>query len=228
QLYYQIGLIGRRDLPFAPDPRGGFEMTLLRMIAFRPGASPGAGERGQGRSRATPGPGTAARSPVPATAAVRAAAGAMPAATGDVSAGAGGAPPATLSAAQWAALVDELDVAGLVRELASNCVFAGCVDGVFRLLLDPRCAQLRNARQERRLEQSLRVHFGSQLRLAIEVADAPAADTPMARQTRRAGELDSAAAQAIAEDPNVQAICARFDGRVESTRARTDPQSNRG
>ncbi|MCC7410898.1 MAG: DNA polymerase III subunit gamma/tau, partial [Gammaproteobacteria bacterium] len=42
QLYYQIGLIGRRDLPFAPDPRGGFEMTLLRMIAFRPGASPGA------------------------------------------------------------------------------------------------------------------------------------------------------------------------------------------
>ena len=36
QFYYQMGLIGRRDLPLAPDPRGGFEMVLLRMLAFRP------------------------------------------------------------------------------------------------------------------------------------------------------------------------------------------------
>jgi len=37
QLYYQIALIGRRDLPLAPEARGGFEMVLLRMIAFTPG-----------------------------------------------------------------------------------------------------------------------------------------------------------------------------------------------
>lgn len=37
QLFYQLGLHGRRDLPLAPDPRGGFEMALLRMLAFRPG-----------------------------------------------------------------------------------------------------------------------------------------------------------------------------------------------
>jgi len=36
QFYYQMGLIGRRDLPLAPDPRNGFEMVLLRMLAFRP------------------------------------------------------------------------------------------------------------------------------------------------------------------------------------------------
>jgi DNA polymerase-3 subunit gamma/tau len=40
QLYYQIGTLGRRELPWAPDPRSGLEMTLLRMLAFRPaGAS---------------------------------------------------------------------------------------------------------------------------------------------------------------------------------------------
>ncbi|MCW8927473.1 MAG: DNA polymerase III subunit gamma/tau, partial [Gammaproteobacteria bacterium] len=39
QLYYQIGIIGRRDLPLAPEPRSGFEMVLLRMLAFRPTAS---------------------------------------------------------------------------------------------------------------------------------------------------------------------------------------------
>ncbi len=36
QLFYQIALNGRRDLPLAPDPRSGFEMVLLRMLAFKP------------------------------------------------------------------------------------------------------------------------------------------------------------------------------------------------
>ncbi|WP_417791016.1 DNA polymerase III subunit gamma/tau [Stutzerimonas xanthomarina] len=42
QFYYQMGLIGRRDLPLAPDPRSGFEMVLLRMLAFRPADDEGA------------------------------------------------------------------------------------------------------------------------------------------------------------------------------------------
>lgn len=36
QLYYQIALTGRKDLPMVPQPREGLEMTLLRMLAFRP------------------------------------------------------------------------------------------------------------------------------------------------------------------------------------------------
>src|SRR5277367_2945665 len=40
QLYYQIALGGRRDLSMSPEPRMGFEMTLLRMLAFRPAAAP--------------------------------------------------------------------------------------------------------------------------------------------------------------------------------------------
>ena len=38
QLFYQIALLGRRDLPLAPEPRIGFEMALLRMLAFQPAA----------------------------------------------------------------------------------------------------------------------------------------------------------------------------------------------
>jgi DNA polymerase-3 subunit gamma/tau len=38
QLFYQIALNGKRDIGLAPDPRGGFEMILLRMLAFRPAA----------------------------------------------------------------------------------------------------------------------------------------------------------------------------------------------
>ncbi len=49
QLFYQIGLIGQRDLPLAPEPRVGFEMILLRMLAFRPVSL----ETGDGRVVAT-------------------------------------------------------------------------------------------------------------------------------------------------------------------------------
>jgi DNA polymerase-3 subunit gamma/tau len=54
QLWYQMALNGRRDLPLAPSPRAGFEMCVLRMLAFRPGeagagtaASAGTGNREQ-------------------------------------------------------------------------------------------------------------------------------------------------------------------------------------
>ena len=36
QLYYQIALIGKRDLPLATNHKNGFEMLMLRMLAFRP------------------------------------------------------------------------------------------------------------------------------------------------------------------------------------------------
>ena len=75
QLYYQMGIMSGRDLALAPDPRSGFEMALLRMLAFRPAAAPTSGAPGTGPARGAapltgtqPSPGTgAAQTPVPAT-----------------------------------------------------------------------------------------------------------------------------------------------------------------
>ncbi|MCA1925322.1 MAG: DNA polymerase III subunit gamma/tau, partial [Thiobacillus sp.] len=77
QLYYQIVLNGRRDLPFAPDEFAGFCMTLLRMLAFAPG--------GANLQRAAPGtipPAAAAAGP-----------GAQPVAASDARRAEGVAPP---------------------------------------------------------------------------------------------------------------------------------------
>src|SRR3569623_2759 len=52
QLLYQIGLIGRRDLPRAPSARSGFEMVLLRMLAFVPAAASAIAERDGGAAPA--------------------------------------------------------------------------------------------------------------------------------------------------------------------------------
>lgn len=86
QLWYQMALNGRRDLPLAPSPRAGFEMAVLRMLAFRPaaavppvpktvenaaGGAPGgnAAGGGAGSHEATPAP-AAVASASPAAAAV--------------------------------------------------------------------------------------------------------------------------------------------------------------
>ncbi|MBS3184102.1 DNA polymerase III subunit gamma/tau [Pseudomonas vlassakiae] len=72
QFYYQMGLIGRRDLPLAPDPRGGFEMVLLRMLAFRPADSDDAPKpvlKPVGISQATADPATTVAAPAVAVAA---------------------------------------------------------------------------------------------------------------------------------------------------------------
>ena len=50
QLWYQIGILGRRDLPYAPEPRAGLEMTLLRMLAFRPDPGDDGAPSGSGGS----------------------------------------------------------------------------------------------------------------------------------------------------------------------------------
>lgn len=39
QLYYQIALIGRRDLAITPNPQQGFEMIMLRLLAFKPASN---------------------------------------------------------------------------------------------------------------------------------------------------------------------------------------------
>ena len=52
QLWYQIGLIGRRDMPYAPNPQQSFEMTLIRMLAFKPDAGVDQAPRQQAGSAA--------------------------------------------------------------------------------------------------------------------------------------------------------------------------------
>src|SRR3989304_5212389 len=64
QLYYQIALHGRQDLPLAPDGYAGFTMSLLRMFAFRPDEDGGSGTgsgAGPAASAGVPGAGTSAR-----------------------------------------------------------------------------------------------------------------------------------------------------------------------
>ncbi|WP_018882338.1 MULTISPECIES: DNA polymerase III subunit gamma/tau [unclassified Thioalkalivibrio] len=97
QLAYQILVHGVRDLPYAPDARMGVEMTLLRLLAFRPEPVPGpAGEFGDTPPRRPAGPDGTAPAPSTRTASRASAASASPPATAagpTGGAGAASAPP---------------------------------------------------------------------------------------------------------------------------------------
>ncbi|WP_115553198.1 DNA polymerase III subunit gamma/tau [Xanthomonas arboricola] len=74
QLWYQMALNGRRDLYLAPSPRAGFEMAVLRMLAFRPAAAVPAGSSDDGRGASAGGGARASAAGVQAAAPVTAAA----------------------------------------------------------------------------------------------------------------------------------------------------------
>ena len=211
QLFYQIGLIGRRDLPLSPDPRGGFEMIMLRMLAFRP-APAGAVTIASTASRpaaaaAKPAaPRTAASPGVTAAAAPQTAA-AVPAAA---------QPKAAPVPAQndWAGIVAALNLRGIAQQLAANCALQKRDADVIYLTLDAAHSQLHSKQQEERLQQALQDHFGAPLRLVLKVG-APDNETPAQRAARETAERQQAAQQAIEQDPSVRALQDAFNARIQ-------------
>jgi DNA polymerase-3 subunit gamma/tau len=186
QLFYQTAILGRRDLALAPDPRTGFEMTLLRMLAFRP--ADGA------EARAT--------AALPALAPVQA----RPAAAAPA---AQAAPPDTAGALSWSGILNQLELTGAARQLASHCVLLGRERGVVRLALDPARPFVSTPAQQEKLAQALSRHFGETVRVEFEPT-APDALSP-ARADEHASLAQLAAArESLESDPGVQALRERF------------------
>ena len=214
QLYYQTAIMGRRDLPLAPDPRTGFEMTLLRMIAFRPGEprTPGA------RPVATP----AAASPKRA-AARRPEESSERYATQTESSPqrgkAAGAEPADAGDGEWSALLGQLDLQGAARQLASHCALIAREGGRVKLALDPRSGSLRTASLEEKLAQALSRHFGEPVRLEF-VAASESGETPAQARQRASRERSEAARSAFEADPGVESFRERFGAEVISETVR--------
>jgi DNA polymerase-3 subunit gamma/tau len=200
QLYYQTAILGRRDLTLAPDPKTGFRMTLIRMLAFRPAAA------GVGAAASAAPAGTVpARGPTSAAASTPAAAG--PAAVSP--ARVASAPPAQ----DWPGILASIDLAGMPRQLANNCVLLGRDGATLRLALDPRGATLHTRALEDKLAQALARHFGSPVRLEIEVRGSDT-ETPARSSERLQAERRAQALGAFEADSTVEAIKQRFDATV--------------
>jgi len=212
QLYYQIALGGRRDLAMAPEPRVGFEMTLLRMLAFRPDA---AAAHPPGVTAGTlPSTAAAPRATSSATGSIAAAWDPAATASGGAAVDATGVRLTSIDPSNWPAVVEAANLSGMARQFALNCVPASFEHDLLALKLDPATADRRTRPIEDKLAQGLSRYLGREIRITYATTETALA-TP-ARQ-RLLQEQDKAvrAAAAFEADPVVKGLRERFGADVD-------------
>jgi DNA polymerase-3 subunit gamma/tau len=199
QLLYQIALIGRRDLPLAPEPRGGFEMVLLRMLAFRPVQVDA----------------IVAEATIPEWQTVPQV---MPSQeTGSTDSEE--RPSRTPSLDQdWAMTVMALP-SGLARQLASHCILERREGDMLYLIGDSAHATLLNEKSEEKLCQALERHFGAPVKVRITIGRLTG-ETPAQQQSRAQTERQRAAVEAIEQDPYVREMQETFGATIKPSSIR--------
>ena len=109
----------------------------------------------------------------------------------------------------WIAILNQIDLQGAARQLASHCVLVGRQPGLVRLALDPRVKFVRTSSQEEKLAQALSRHYGETVRLEFTTASGEAETPAQAEQRASQQELD-VARQAFETDPGVKSLRERF------------------
>lgn len=198
QLYYQIALLSRRDLSLAPTPRLGFEMMLLRMLAFSPASNPIK---------------QAENSPSPAKKSLPRAA-ASPAKNQHPIENNKLDKAHDKSALDWITLVKQLNLTGLSYTFACQCVLQEYANNQVKLLLDPKQTALHTPKQEERLVQALSKHFAQPIGLSISLGDNNLLTPARYEQQQKAQRLEETTKN-LQEDPTLQAIIKTFDAKLQ-------------
>jgi len=223
QLYYQVGIMGRKDLPVAPDPRTGFEMTLIRMLAFRP-AGVATPEVGETLARSTMNKTT--KVTPKETKAVETSQthddklqGNEAVSTESVQAEAPQTIETKINAepegtVNWQTIIDEMALVGLVKELAGHCALKEHSKDKVHLVLSPDKEHLLNQTQKDRLSNALEMRFGKGMQLKISIEE-PEAETPAQKRAREEREKQQAAESSLKEDDNVRAMEEMFGATLD-------------
>lgn len=216
QLFYQIILIGRRDLPLAADPRSGFEMILLRMLAFQPAGEdaidPDHSPKGQD---AIPTPSTRPAFSLPdeknhGSKGLESEASPTQESPAEETGQTVGVVADTLD---WAGRLPLLKLRGLTAELASHCVLESIDGDRYRLSLARKFEGLLTETSKKRLTEALAKLDGQPVRLEFRIVEENE-DTPAAQRERVAARNRMEAEKAIEDDVLVGALKERFNGQI--------------
>jgi DNA polymerase III subunit gamma/tau len=166
QLFYQIGLIGRRDLPLSPEPRGGFEMIMLRMLVFRPQESDLRAPRAPERSQPAETPRNYTASPAPHLAASSHAHHVPVVSSQPVT-------TPTSTNAEWAQIVSNFPIRGLAKELIAHCEFKQLEGNIFYLTLSDAHKTLCSSRAQQVINEHLQQHYQKTCRIELVQEKSP-------------------------------------------------------
>jgi len=195
-LYYQIALLGRRDLSLAPDEFAGFTMCLLRMLAFAPSETQGKPAAPPAAALKTPLTPTQpmAEPPAPTAKPPESLAEKLHAIQQAVAETRPAETATPTFDGNWRGLVGSLKLGGMARMLAQNCELAEFDGQRMRLVVPQNQKHLLDNTTQEKLRAVLKERFGKQLQIQIDIGGIDA-NTP----ARQIGQ-EKAALQAQAED----------------------------
>jgi DNA polymerase-3 subunit gamma/tau len=236
QLYYQIAIKGREELGIAPDPRTGLEMTLLRMLAFRPVGDEGGLEdskristQGSDPSQGSNSRGTRAASAAAAAARVAATllseADTRPSGEAQPTANSleprqADAPQAqTLTGAEmmeltWLDMAESLNITGPVRELARNLHLKQANNEQWDFEIDHGLRHLASRDYLERLRQAISEELGFQVKVLLSDSKDGVLHTLAAIEQSRMRTQLTEAERCINEDPTVRALKKNFGAQI--------------
>ena len=182
QVMYQVALLGRRDLPLAPDEFAGFTMTLLRMVSFVDSGQQAQPARAPQRSE-----------PRSAPASKPAAASVAPAAS-----------PAPIDFdGNWPALVERIGLTGMSGMVARHGELASFANDNFEIVVPETHRMYAEKAYQDKLRADLQKHFGPNVRVTVRVGSTSGTSVAAAR-SRDLAQKQASAAEAIEDDPFVR------------------------
>ena len=212
-LFYQIALIGRRDLPLSPDARNGFEMIMLRMLAFRPVALDARTVVQQSHAPVPPQTSSASiktedlkENKTQSVQAESAEYGVAPV-TAKPSSTNGGS-------SDWREIVNALGLGGLVKQLAVNCTLKTREGNHITLQIASGHSNLINPKAKQRLQQALGEYFNIEAQLDIEVVNNVESESPAQTTQRETEQRQDQAVQSMNEDSFAQSLKENFNAEI--------------
>jgi DNA polymerase-3 subunit gamma/tau len=207
QLNYQIAIHGRNEIDLAPDEYAGFTMTLLRMLAFATQAT--TASVGQPAPRTAPV--RSSPSPIATHVAKHVVAELTP--VQQVAAPIRNAP--NVADLDWNTLLMQLNLQGMAKELAKNCVLASFEDGRMVLNLAPQFKHMQsNKMAQDKLQSTLSDYFAKPLRLVVELGATKDVATPAAVEQQVKQTRQQQAEDAIKQDIFVREAQAKLGAQL--------------
>jgi DNA polymerase III subunit gamma/tau len=186
QLYYQIGLIGKRDLSLAPSLRSGFEMVMLRMLAFRP-------EKTSPLATITPATNKQATKQTISN----------------------DSPPPPNPENQTTNILLQLNVTGPTQALLRHCVITKIDQNEIALSLEPNQAPLLNKKHEERISKAFTEHFQRPIKTNIKLGT-PNINSASNATKQATAKKQEQALQSIEKDHRIKTLMNKFDAKIIS------------
>lgn len=204
QLFYQIALIGKRDLAYAPSPEMGLTMTLMRLLSFYPNAHFVGVGRAQSAGEARLAPTRIMRQEEQQKAPVEAVRHDSPVL-------------GTPSIEAWTNLLPKLPLAGLIKVLVDSCICESWEANTITLILDNEQKPIFSEARLKALQQAVSDVQGSAVQVMIKFGDVQDR-TPMKQAQAKQQALESQLKAKVDADPMIQSFVQEMGAIVESAK----------